>query len=379
MSENKEYTVAEIKNIIADLKKIVAKQQEDTSTKKGPTAGYEEFLLKSWEQLLKEKKSHAHKKQFKRSGHLTDQILKYNYPKDRRSQLNLWETLSDATKKEISTSKIEVTEVVEGIKLSPSEQKIVDCLCKNLHENSQVSDPSESGYYTGNLDFDLVEYGGDRDTPAPKLAFTLYELAKEYKGGEHVGGKDIENVKNILQQLDTKKYLLSYIETTKKKGGGKIERKIEDYKKLIHIIKLTETEYSKDNVEIHKKEEMVVLLNPIFRRQIESKYILYPEDINIRTKIAYGSHNISDTSLRLRDYLIRELSSKRFTPEILVDRLYWLLNEKWMKESRKKKVREFTDKALETCKALGLLDSYEITKGATGDPKIIFHLNKDWE
>jgi hypothetical protein len=50
-----------------------------------------------------------------------------------------------------------------------------------------------------------------------------------------------------------------------------------------------------------------------------------------------------------------------------------------MKESRKAKVKKYTDKALETVKTLGLLISYEIKPGATGESKIIFTLNKSWE
>ena len=76
---------------------------------------------------------------------------------------------------------------------------------------------------------------------------------------------------------------------------------------------------------------------------------------------------------------MRELSSKRYKPEISLDKLYYQLAEKWMKESRRKKVKEFTDKALETCKALGLLQSWEITTNAKGEAKMIFSLNKSWE
>ena len=50
-----------------------------------------------------------------------------------------------------------------------------------------------------------------------------------------------------------------------------------------------------------------------------------------------------------------------------------------MKEGRKKKVKEFTEKATDTVKALGLLLSYEITRGATGEEKVTFRINKDWE
>jgi hypothetical protein len=229
------------------------------------------------------------------------------------------------------------------------------------------------------MGYEMVDHGEDKNTPAPKLAFTLYELTREYKGGEYVAGKDIENVKQILTELDSKRFLLSYVETTKKKDGGRIERKIEDFKKLIHIVKISQTEYSKEDIELSKEEETVILLNPIFRRQIDSKFILYPNDINRRTIIAYGSHNLSDIALRLRDYLMKEHAVKRYNPQIGLERLYYLLAEKWMKESRKKKVKEYTEKALNTVKALGLLTSYEISTGSTGEPKVVFSLNKDWE
>jgi hypothetical protein len=325
-------------------------------------------------------KKETGKGKFRRSGHLTDQILKYNYPKDNSSQLPIFQSLKSETLNDIKVSGIEVAQIVEGIKLSPSETKVIDCLCKLLHETSQTLDAKKEDYYSGNMSYELVEYGGDKNIPAPKLAFTLYELTKEYTGDEKkVGGKDIENVKQILTELDNKRFLLSYVETTKKKDGGRIERKIEDFKKLLHIVRISQTEYSKEDVELSKQEETVIILNPIFRRQIDSKFILYPNDINRRTIIAYGSHNLSEIALKLRDYLIRELSSKRYNPEIGMDRLYYLLSEKWMKESRKKKVKEYTEKALETVKTLGLLLSYEIKTDTKGEAKMVFKLNKDWE
>jgi hypothetical protein len=189
----------------------------------------------------------------------------------------------------------------------------------------------------------------------------------------------IENVKQILTELDNKKFLLKYVETTKTKGGGRIERKMEDFRKLIHIIKISQTEFNDEGIALNKKEDTVIMLNPIFRRQIDSKFILYPNDINKRTIIAYGNHNVSDITLRLRDYLMRELSSKHYKSEIYLDKLYYLLAEKWMRESRKTKIKDFTIKALDTVITLGLLKSYEIKTGATGEAKIIFNLNKDWD
>lgn len=330
--------------------------------------------------FIKEYVKSPHIGKYKVSGHLKDQQLKYTYPKDNSKQLSIWDTLLSRTREEIEKDKTSHTtreEIVEGIKLSPSEQKVIDSLCKLLHKGSQTSNPKTEDYYTGNLGGEMTTYSGEQ-TQAPRLGFTLYELSKEYKGGEAVGGKDVENVKRILQELHNKKFLLSYIETVFKKDGGRIERKIEDFRKLIHILKLTETEYNSGNIEMSKKEESIILLNPIFRRQIDSKFILYPEDITKRTIIAYGSHNVSDITLRLRERLMREHASKHYKPEIMLDRLYYALAEKWMGEGRKKKVKEYTEKALETCIALGLLQKYEILPSSTGEPKIVFHLNKRW-
>jgi len=356
---------------------------EEIENKRGKEMGTLELSLLTGEDFLDalreiyEKRLKGDEKgKFKRSGHLTDQILKYNYPKDR--QPSLFDILQSETLKDIEVAGVEVTQIVEGIKLSPSETKVIDCLCKLLHENSQTSDAKKEGYYTGNLSPELVEYGGDKNTPAPKLAFTLYELTKEYKGGETIGGKDVENVKQILTELNSKQFLIRYTENTKGKKGEWIKKEYEAFRRLIDVDRAT-LSYGVGDIEQYKETETVILLNPIFRRQIDSKFILYPNDINKRTIIAYGSHNVSDIALRLRDYLMRELSSNRYQPEINLDKLYYLLAEKWMRESRKKKVKEYTEKALETVKALGLLLSYEIKTASTGEPKIVFTLNKDWE
>lgn len=316
---------------------------------------------------------------FRRSGHLQDQMLKYTYPlKDKKGQLSIFDALQEGTKKDIEVTGVEVTEIVEGIKLTPSETKVIDCLCKLLQENSQTLEPEKEDYYSGNLLPKLVPYGGDENTPAPKLSLTLYELTKEYKGGEAIGGKDVENLKQILTELDNKKFLIKYTEQTKGTKGAWIKKEYEAFRKLIYLDKATLSS-GVGNIEHYKKSETVITLNPIFRRQIDSKFILYPNDINRRTIIAYGSHNLSDITLRLRDYLMRELSSKRYSPEIGLERLYYFLAAKWMKESRKRKVKKYTEKAIETVKALGLILSHEIKTTTTGEHKVVFYINKNWK
>lgn len=311
---------------------------------------------------------------YKRPKAIADQLLKYNYPNN--GEPTLFDNLESDTITDIEKAGVEVAEIVEGIDLTPGEWKVVDSLCKLLHDKSQTSKPAEKNYYTGNAGYQLTKYGGE-NTPAPKLAFTLYELTREYKGGELIGGNDVKNVRNILKELDKKRYLLRYVETTKKKDGGRIERKIEEYSRIIHIIKVAEFD-KEDNPIDRGINDTEIVLSPIFRRQIESRFTLYPEDIMKRTIEAYGSQKISTITFKLRDYLIRELSKKRYAPEISQDKLYYLLAEKWMKEGRKKKVKEYTDKALETVKNLGLLLSWEVVTGVNGQQKVVFLLNKEW-
>lgn len=342
-----------------DERKLLEKQKKD--------------LEKREKALLKEE---TKKGKFKVPGHLKDQELKYYYPYAKKAPL--FDILQTDTIKDIEVAGVERSEIIEGIKLSSSETKVINCLCKLLHENSQTLDAQKDDYYSGNMGYELVEYGGDKNTPAPKLAFTLYELTKEYKGGEYVSGTDITNVKKILTELNSKRFLIKYTETTKGKKGEWIKKEYEAFRRLIDVDVAT-LSYGVGDVEHYKKTETVIILNPIFRRQIDTKFILYPNDITLRTKIAYGNSDISEITLRLRDYLMRELSSKHPNPQISMDKLYWMLSEKWMKESRKKKVKDYTEKALETVTALGLLLSYEISTASTGEPKIIFTLNMEWE
>lgn len=324
-------------------------------------------------------KSIPKKPRFKRSGHLTDQILKYKDPQENSQQLSIFDTLMPETKEKIRDAKVEQSHLVEGIRLSPAEHKLIDCVNKILHDKSQHIDEKEKNYYTGNLEPEIVNYG-NIEALAPRLSFTLYQLTKEYKGGQQITGKDVENVKELLRALAFKKFLITYKRVIHNPEGGRKEQKIETYASLLQIIYLEETHIDKNENITDQKKETIVLLNPIFKDQIDSKYISYPTDINRRTIIAYGSHNLSESAIRLRDYLLRELSSKRYTPEIGLDKLPFVLGfDKWIKEGRKAKIKAYTEKAIECVINLELVEKVDYQTDSKGGKKIIFSLNKEWE
>ena len=346
----KEYREAakEANGFIFYMKKVIDKSKE----------------LKEKERELNEREAKLEAEKtgsYKVAGHLIDQRLKYAFPTDNLP--SIFDQLKEATIEDMIDYGVEV----EGIRLTATETKIVDCICKLLDESRASTKYNESS------STELAE------NVAPKLFFTLYELTKEYKGGESVSGKDVANVKTILEELSYKSFLIRYKEvTTNIKTKEKTIKEYEQVRSLINIDKATLTK-EKEGVEHYKKVETVVNLHPIFLKQIDSKFILYPNDINKRTIVAYGSHNVSDMTLRLRDYLMREISSKRKKSEIGLEKLYYLLNEKWMNESRKKRVKEGTEKAIETVKNMELITSHEITTNVKGEAKVVFHLNKEWK
>ena len=343
------------------------------STKKAED--YLEGILAVFKYLQEKNKKTG---KYKRSGHLTDQILKYTLPAIKeKKQLSIWDILGEGTKTDLEGANIERSEVVEGIKLSGTETKLIDSLSKLLHDKSENLDNKAPNYYTGTEEIQIVNYSNEK-TPLPRIAVTLYELTQIYKGDKSISGKDVENVKAVLTDLNERKFLIKYTETTKDKKGNYIKKEVEGYRNLIEVDKATLTLGTGD-VETYKKTETIITLNPIFRRQIDTKFILYPNDINKRTAIAYGGASVSGASLKLRDYLMREHSSKRYTPEISLYNLSYLLAENLMKGSRKSDAEKAINKALITCKNLGILESYTITENKIGEPKYIFKLKKDWE
>lgn len=301
------------------------------------------------------------KSSYKVSTHLTNQMLKYD----------------------ISKNETGIAERI-GIDLTPSEYKIVNCLCKILHHSSSKDAKDQKSYYTGNQPGKMEIYGRNKDggiikTISPQLSFTLYDLTKEFIGADRSpSGKEIENVFNALEGLSEKVFYLQLKEVNWIDKNTKEVEEISTKAPLITLYPYQKTKL-RDNIEVSKKKEILIGLNPIFRRQIENFFILYPDNIIQRTIEANGSKNIPQATTKLRDYLLKELSYKHYETEIGLEKLYYLLHEKWMKEGRKKKVREYTERAISTVTKMGLLESHQVTSGSTGDPKVIFTLNRDFK
>jgi hypothetical protein len=327
--------------------------------------------LEDWKTLNKKKPK------FKKPGHLVDQQLKISTRET--SPLDLFSELSKETRSELQGEGVEISrELFSGVNLTASEMKIQDTFSILLSQQSQTEDPEKPNYYTGAKPETVASYLGGKGAIAPSIEFSLYTIAKEFKGGKTPTGKDLENVKNILQELEKKKFLTKHKETYSKKGGGKAIIQRDGYRPLFHLDKVTLTEEDKNGKQTIKAETMVLVLSPLYRQQIESKYILQPLDIIQQLTLAHGNDKIPLATYNLKEYLFRELSSKHFECKITARKLYETLEPRLMQVPRLQQAKENTTRAIETLITLGLLEKYELGKSQVGEAMFTFYLNKNY-
>jgi len=337
-------------------------------------------LIDFIENSKKEKKT----QKYRQSGHLVDEKLKYF----KENQMSLFDLLTPETKRKIEESQLEVK--AEGIKLTTAENKLIHALNLILHEKSDKNPKSEN-FYSGNVPSQIVEYGQNKHKAAV-LKFKPCELYKAYMGKEEYSGADIAYINNILYQLESKRMLIKYDRIKKVKNGNKTETlidRIEDFQSLIKIILFIPdlTEEERDLLDSGKNEirenkgEFVIALNPIFTDQIDTKFIEFPLDTNRRLIIAAGGHNKVTSSMHtLMEWMLRDLSAKRYKTEMNNENLPHMLGlENCLKQGRKKRLQERIEKDVQAMINLGLVTQVEKKPNTTGGLKWVFHLNKDYE
>lgn len=347
------------------------------------------FLIENNEKLINlldpNKKRSA---KVRHSGHFIDQKLKYVFPK--RNQLTLFESIeSSPIKTKIEKYGFEVKSV--GVRLTPPEDKLLNALQKLLHGKSQNYEPNSSDYYKGNIGTNLVPFGKDK-RESPRIRIKPGELYRAYLDNNRYSGVDIKFIKETLMNLSAKKFLMKFDRKRHVEKNGTTQiltDRIEEFQSLINVIKYTEgieeselkAISSGDDSTFESKGELVIGFNPILVEQISSKYIEYPSDINKRMVLAAGGHRkVTEAMVLLRDYMLRELSSKRTTIKINKDRLaHQLQLHKFIEARQKQRVEKKVSDAIQVSKNLGLITTVELVEGSSGQPMYIFTLNPNFE
>jgi hypothetical protein len=318
------------------------------------------------------------KAKFKQSGHYIDQKLQHNFSLIEKKQLSIFETINPQLQNKIK-DRINDEIMVEGIRITPAEDRILNAILKLLHDKSD-----DKKDYKGNLPPDThLQYGG-RPTYLPKIRFTPAELYKEYTGSQDYSGAEVQYIKDTLKALQDHSFLIVYKRRYWKDKTEVIDR-IEEYMPLIKIITYYEALTVEEDTKLDNKDysiadekgEIILMLNPIFIDQIDTKFIEYPTDINKLTAIASGGgRKVTESIIRLRDYLLREISSKHEKAVINLDTLPYILGlDNYIKQKRRKLINSRVDEALDAVMKMGLVTGVNKITGAKGQDKIEFTLN----
>jgi len=395
---------SEMKEILKKMTAVKTQKVQNSSSKKKTSLtskietdqalsekelAFKKFLLENQDYLLEvfESKKGGKKRKIRQSAHYIEQKLKYEKPS--KQQISLFDILSPETQEKIKHESVSFI----GIKLSPPEDRLMNAISRLLAKKSQTKDHQAEDFFMGNEAHRMVPYGQVKQKSAV-LRFKKHELLTEFFGNKNYSGADIKYLDRIFNSFLEKKWLIRYKRTIQEDGKEKNPKEerhyvIEDYLPLLRVLRyfpnLSKSEVSKvegqDDEFRATKGEYLLSLNPILTDQINSKYVEFPEDIDYRTRIAAGSHlAVSEAILRLRDWLISEMSANRYKTEINEDNLIHRLHlEKHIKSRKKERLYQQLIKAIQICQNLGIILDYEEAEGAAGQKKYIFRLNKDFE
>jgi hypothetical protein len=293
-------------------------------------------------------KEKVEKKLIKHSKHLlTSKTSNDRYKQEKAGEISLFDTLPTEQKGELTEAKVTFV----GVSLQPNEDRLLAAIQRLL---------SETGY-SGNGTPQRGRYSkGERKEAYPVLEVTPHALFSAYVAKEDYSGKEQRNAIKALGGLVDKKFYWSY--SRKEQDGSKSQVK--------HLGSLI-TDY-KEVAREDGKKLLELTVNPVLVDQIDTHYVLYPEDIANRTALHCPGKVIAAVN-RLRDYLAIQVhyhkKKERLEVKIGYERLLYMLElDIYIKKYRKpKRAEEYLLRAINTCKSAGAILSYEVKPGKTGE------------
>ena len=314
-----------------------------------------------------------------------------NFLKTKKPNPTLFDSLEERNRtKVISTgADIEfVNKQGEGINFSSAQSRLIDTISNLLYIKSENSNKSAPTYLTGES-FSLVPMKskdkGEVHLIAPCISFTLYEITKTFYGNKDIGGENQKEVARLLNEVEDKKVLLRYKVTEQIDKKRTREHFIEGWDSLFKVVTVGFKDYLEGEV-VDSKKRVELRLNPIFTADIKSKFVKTPTPQTIID--SYGSPKYS----QVYDLLSKELhfaysnrnnlkkdKEGHVIYEIYQEGLLAKIAPKYIYPKRRlSQLKPLIKKAVEALKNMGILLSYEIVTGKTGENKYRFILNKEY-
>lgn len=344
------------------------------------------YITENRKQIIQWLETEAKNNTFKKSGHLIDQQLRYL--KQTEDPLHIFSLIES---RELKNSIVQNKDVQEqtiqvGINLTAAQDRLVNALCRLLHEKSQIFNSEQSNYYTGNYPYAITNYG-KKEEKIPSLILEPHELYQAYLEKVNYSGKEICNIEDILEKAQNTRHLIVYEWRTKNKSGKVSVDRIEQYQPLFMVDRIfpgmdeEEAELvAHGDIEVRRKKgKFLIKFNPIFIHQIESKYVLYPKDIHQRMTVAAGGdpRKITPAMISLRDFCLRALSNRQKKIELNQDTIPYLLKlENYVKSGRKKETLKKIHDSFQVCKDIGLIHLWETKSGTNNQTKYVIYLNQ---
>ena len=265
--------------------------------------------------------------------------------------------------------------IVQGVNLTASEGKLVNAFCRLLQrESKDVYDGNNPGFYTGNLPSLEVDKVQGR---APQLCIPTTELVREYTGNSHPSGAECLQVEDLVNSLCEKRFLLKYTVTDRWEKNTSHERSIETYAALIQKID-TKERVVEEGKEIECNDSTTLLLNPIFRNEIKTNFILLPCDLEQTIKNAYGGKRVPKGVQDLAEWLLREISKDRYVVELGADKLELMVARPSVNGRKFNQAKIQVHTALSIMKTIGLLKIWEQGNNILGECKYTIYLNENF-
>lgn len=312
------------------------------------------------------------------SGHFVDLRLKNEYQQNKKELEPIWNSLSNDNQNKINDEKI-----IEGINLTVAEDRLIHSILNIFHKKQTPEN-------FGNLKNENINFG-NISLPIPRIKINPTELYSEVTGKiNSYSGKEIENVKSVLQKLANQKFLIIY-KRHRQQGKNIVIDRIEEYQSILTVNVLFEGISQKEDYLLDKgdlktrqeKEQFIISLNPIFIDQIDTKFVEYPININLLTdEAAGGSRNVNQAMINLRNYILRIISSnkksgkKTFCFSINKEKLIYTLHlENYIKQGRKKQIETRLSQSFDLCQKMGLISNIKLSKSIDNKDQYSFDVN----
>lgn len=215
--------------------------------------------------------------------------MKVAYKHTEPIQLSLFDELPTMVRERVEKKKMDKSTLYIGADLDGAGWRLVEVLQKMLHQHSNTTDQTRPDYYMGDYkpkgedDKTLkpIKFTEDLTAVRPTFETSVNEIAAQYTCTDNPSGGIIKSVGDKLLDIAQRNYLFVYTEYyteeyTDKNGKKKQHQKSKEIKTLMPLYSIDEVTENTDGKETARR--LIIKLNPMFQRQIDTRHNDKPLD-----------------------------------------------------------------------------------------------------